>query len=150
MHTGSIRASSCAWRWARERPNPKPKPKPNPKPKPKPNPSPNPNPNPTQVGPREAARKRCTLAKTFQAGVPARRLTGVEVGSGLPGRLKELAAVKVEGWEEAFEVQDSGAASAAAAAGELARGDDLEGNLEAPAQGADDEAGTMSKKSTKP
>ena len=24
-----------------------------------------------EVGPREAARKRCTLAKTFQAGVPA-------------------------------------------------------------------------------
>ena len=82
--------------------------------------------------------------------MPARRLTGVEVGSGLPGRLKELAAVKVEGWEEAFEVQDSGAASAAATAGELARGDDLEGNLEAPADDADDEAGTMSKKSMKP
>ena len=103
-----------------------------------------------EVGPREAARKRCTLAKTFQAGVPARRLTGVEVGSGLPGRLKELAAVKVEGWEEAFEVEDSGAMSAAATPGGLARGDDLEGNLEAPAEDADDEAGTRSKKSTKP
>ena len=56
----------------------------------------------------------------------------------------------MEGWEEAFEVQDSGATSAAAAAGELARGDDLEGNLEAPAEDADDEAETRSKKSTKP
>ena len=56
----------------------------------------------------------------------------------------------MEGWEEAFEVQDSGAASAAATPGELARGDDLEGNLEAPAEEADDEAGARSKKSAKP
>ena len=109
-----------------------------------------------EVGPREAQRGRCTLAKTFQAGVPARRVTGAEVGGSLAGRLAELAAMSVEGFEEGFEMETSGGQAPATGDGggeveAASGGDDLEGNLEAPVadEEAEDEAPKKKKKKRK-
>ena len=110
-----------------------------------------------EVGPREAQRGRCTLAKTFQPGVPARRVTGVEVGASLVGRLRELEKLAIDDAESGVEPGEAASADAAAAAGAAAAaygGDELGDNMELPAADEDedeDEAaeGTQKRKKKK-
>ena len=49
-----------------------------------------------EVGPREAARGCCTLARTFEPGEPAKRVSGVGIDADLPRKLDSLRDVKDE------------------------------------------------------
>ena len=119
-----------------------------------------------EIGPREAEKKNCTLARTFSPGEPAHRVQKVAVDGSLWSELAKLAAMTSgDGWAEgaaddgpggadesaqqqaarrAHELQQAReheeAATRGAAGGARRGGDDLEENYEAWGAGRDGEA----------
>ncbi len=93
-----------------------------------------------EVGPREAARACCTLARTFEPGEPARRVSGVGIDADLPRKLASLREMKEEGsvGDLGGPIEDGANGPSVARASARSSGDQLDDDFVDGASGDDE------------